>query len=254
MIDRVSRDDFERIRLRQAALALPEDNLVGGGVPAFVGQVTTASTLIGVGNFLMVQPIFVMGQEVEGGAGQLSTVGSSRVPVYLIGPGLPATGDSLICKFVDNRWVAERSGGAGSTGNTGVIPNCFCSPIPANLTMTSADPTCNFGMFQGCSITYGPTPPEYDDLDLGTNTFLSTESFPDELADGALFRYFLTCTSDQFNLSRVYLDSPYGSPYRDGVLYTWLVGSDGNTCEPFHLDSGQAFPGSDESCSVTIDG
>ena len=176
------------------------------------------------------------------------------MPVYLVGPGLPATGDYLVCRFVDNRWVAERTGGGGSGGATGNLPTCFCTAIPATLAMTSADSSCNFGMFQSCSIVYGPTPDEYTDLNLGVNSFLGAESFPDPIAGGALFRYYLTCQFNQFSLTRVYLESPYGSPYRDGILYTWLVGAYGNSCVPFHLDNGQAFPGSDLSCVVTIDG
>jgi hypothetical protein len=145
--------------------------------------------------------------------------------------------------------------GADNTdGNTVIIPTCFCDPVPSHLTMTSADPLCNFGMFQSCKIVYGPTPPEYSTLNLGTNSFLSDKSFPDQIARGALFRYLLVCQFNQFNLSRVYITSPYGSPYRDGILYTWITGLPGNTCSPFLLGNGQAFPGSDGSCGVTISG
>jgi hypothetical protein len=109
-------------------------------------------------------------------------------------------------------------------------------------------------MFQSGTIQYGPTPVEYANLNIGVNSFLGVESFPDLTAGGALFRYLLTCSENQFNLSRVYLESPYGSPYRDGLLYTWLVGGGGNTCVPFRLDNGLAFAGSDMSCDVHIDG
>ncbi len=255
MIDRALRDDFERIRLTRAGRRWLDDNLDGGGVPAFVGQVTTTSTLIGVGKFLMVQPTAILGQEIEGGGGQYAAVRSSTVPVYLVGPGKPSTGDYLVCRFIDNRWAAERMTTKGSYGGpTGIMPDCFCSPIPATLSMTSSNSTCNYGMFQSCSIQYGPTPDEYDDLNLGIYSFLSAESFPDVIGNGAMFRYILTCHSNQFNLSRVYLESPYGSPFRDGLLYSWLVGGYGNTCDPIHLDYGLSYAGSDQSCFVTIDG
>jgi len=255
MIDQSSRDDFERIRHGDAQLRWLADNLEGGGVPAFVGQVTTASTLIGVGKFLLVQPTFVLGAEVEGGSGDLVAVGSSTVPVYLVGPDDAKTGDYLVCRYVDNRWAAERTVLAASGGGgTGTLPGCFCNPIPASLSMTSDSPTCNYGMFQSCSIVYGPTPAGYADLDIGLNSFLSVESFPDVVAGGAMFQYLLTCQYNQFNLTRVYLASPYGSPYRDGLLYTWLVGGYGNTCVPFHLHDGTPYAGSDSSCFVTIDG
>jgi hypothetical protein len=255
MIDRTSRDDFERIRLGKATHKWLGDKLEGGGVPAFVGQVTSPSTMIGVGKFLLVQPTFVLGQEIEGGSGSFSALGSTTVPVYLVGPSSATTGDYLICRFVDNRWAAERtvSSDKAGGGSTGTLPECFCDPIPSPLTMTSESPTCNFGMFQSCTIAYGPVPAGYADLDLGANAFISVEIFPDVIANGALFQYLLTCQFNEFNLSRIYLSSPYGTPFRDGLLYSWLVGGYGNTCDPFHLDNGQPFPGSDASCFVTID-
>ena len=253
MMNRVSRDDFERIRLRQDTLVWPDTDPTGGGVPAFVGQVTSSGANIAVGSFLMVRPTNVLGNETEGGAGTFSTFGSSTVPVYLVGPGKPSTGDYLVCRFVDNRWVAERTKGGGGGGKVGKIPNCFCDPIPAELAMTSADPTCNYRMFQSCGITYGPHP-GFESLNFGSNYYLSDQGFPDPVANGAIFYYALLCQYNQFSLTRAYLESPYGSPFRDGILYTWLVGGYGNTCDPFHLDNGTAFPGSDPSCRVTIDG
>ena len=254
MGDRDLRIDLERLRLAGAGLNWLDDDVAGGGVPAFLGRVTTAASLIGLGKFLMVQPTSVLGREVEGGPGQFTAVGSPTVPVYLVGPARPATGDYLVCKYVDNRWVAERSGGSGGSGGGGKIPGCLCDPIPATLTMTSGSTTCNYGMFQSCTIQYGPTPSAYSGLNLGANCYMSVQSFPDPIARGALFQYLLTCYSNQFSLSRVYAESPYGSPYRDGLLYSWLVGGYGNTCVPFHLDYGLAYAGSDASCFVTIDG
>ncbi len=254
MIDRSSRQDFERIRLQMAELVWPEPDLSGGGVPAFVGRVTSLASNIKVGSFLMVQPMMVLGPEIEGGSGDFTSVGSTRVPVYLLGPGVPSTGDDLVCKFVDNRWVAERSNGSGSgTGGIGTIPSCFCTAIPITLTMTSASPTCNYGMFQSCTIQYQPVPAVYAALDLGSSAFISVESFADAMAGGALFQYLLLCQYNQFSLTRIYATSPYGSPWEDAILYTWFVGSYGNTCSPFHLDNGAAYPGSDAGCFVTID-
>ena len=255
MIDRRSRDDFWRIRMRGADLVWPDADLSGGGgVPAFVGEVMSSGSSIAVGHFLMVQPTVVLGPEVEGGPGNFTSFGSSTIPVYLIGPGKPVTGDRLVCRFVDYRWVAERTVVGTGDGKVGTIPGCFCSAIPATLKMSSSDPSCNYRMFQSCTILYGPTPPAFAALNLGANAFLSTQGFPDPVANGALFHYFLTCLYNQFSLTRVYPDSPYGSPYRDGILYAWLVGGHGNTCSPFRLDNGKAFPGSDSSCFVTIDG
>lgn len=147
--------------------------------------------------------------------------------------------------------------------DTGTLPGCFCTAIPATLTMVSASHTCNFNMFQDCTIQYGPTPPEYAALSLGANTFISVESFPDPIADGALFRYLLTCSSNQMALTRIYETSPYGSPYIDGILYTWATNAPGNSCLPrssppvgggpsLSLTSGVAFVGSELTCDVDI--
>ncbi len=248
-------DDFERIRLGAGRLVPPDPDLVGGGVPAFVGRVTSPASKIAVGHFLMVQPICVLGAEAEGGVGDFSAVGSATVPAYLVGPGVPSTGDYLVCRFVDNRWAVERSGVAKppAGGGGGTIPSCFCTSIPTTLRMTSANPAGNYGMFQSCTIQYGPTPAWASSLNLGPEIYLSTGSFFDPLLASSPFSYLLTCRYNQFALTRLYPVSPYGSPYRDAILYTWLVGGYGNTCSPFHLDNGLAFPGSDPTCSVTID-
>jgi hypothetical protein len=255
MFDRSARDDFQRIQLGQGRLSRLVDNLDGGGVPAFVGQVTTPSSLIGVGKFLMVQPTSLLGAEVEGESGQIVTIGSATVPVYLVGPDLASTGDYLVCRFVDNRWAAERATGNNTSGiSTTPVQNCFCPNVPTTLAMTSLNPSCNYGMFQSCEIIYGPTPAGYADLSIGVYSFLSTGSFPDVVANGAMFQYILTCYYNQFNLSRVYLESPFGSPYHDGILWSWLIGAYGSSCEPFHLDGGTPYPGSDLTCQVMIDG
>ncbi len=257
MDDAQTRDDMERLRLTRDGLVWPEPDLAGGGVPAFLGQVTSSASSIGVGMFLLVRPTAVLGAEVEGGPGIFTAAGTTTVPVCLVGPEAASPGDFLVCRFIDNRWVAERtniSGGGGGSGGIGTLPTCFCTAIPATLTMTSASSTCNYGMFQTCTLQYGAVPAGYATLGLGANAFISLQSFPDVLADGALFQYMLTCSFNQFSLTRLYISSPYGSPYRDAVLYSWFVGSYGNTCTPFHLDNGSPYPGSDSTCSVTIDG
>jgi hypothetical protein len=142
----------------------------------------------------------------------------------------------------------------GGGGPTGGLPNCFCDPIPATLTMISIDPACNYGMFQSDTIQYGPTPPQYAPLFLGANSFLGVSQFADVTLGGAQFRYILSCQYNQFGLGRIYDSSPYGSPFRDGILYSWSVGGYGNSCVPFRLFNGVAFPGSDASCQVTISG
>ena len=147
--------------------------------------------------------------------------------------------------------------GPGSNpGGFGSLPFCFCAEIPLSLTMVSADETCNYQMFQSCTIAYQTTPAIFAPFNLGANCYLSTQSFPDPTAEGATFVYYLSCLYNQFNLTRLYTYSPFGSPFRDGVLYSWLVGGQGNSCGNvfLHLNFGTSFPGSDLSCNVTING
>ena len=120
------------------------------------------------------------------------------------------------------------------------------------LTMTSADPNCNYGMFQSATLAYQTPPACLDPLNTSTKVFLSTSTFPDRIL-GVPFYYYLYCQYNQYLLTRLYCNSPYGSPYRDGALYSWLVGGYGNSCNPFYLHNGVAYPGSDTTCSVSID-
>jgi hypothetical protein len=135
----------------------------------------------------------------------------------------------------------------------GTIPNCFCTDIPPALGMTSTNPNANFRMFQSCQIEYRDTPGWATVMHLGSKIFISTTAFPDPQADGAEFYYYLTCQLNLFVLTRIYPESPFGSPYRDGPLYSWLVGGYGNTCNPFVLGNGYPYPGS-EPVKVTMAG
>jgi len=113
------------------------------------------------------------------------------------------------------------------------IPTCFCTNLPLSLSMTSADANCNYGMFQSCTIAYQARPSWADPLNLAANIYLSTQSFPDPICGGCQFYYYLICHSNQFSLTRLYPTSPYGSPYRDALLYLWNIGGTGvgaNTC------------------------
>ena len=59
---------------------------------------------------------------------------------------------------------------------------------------------------------------------------------------------------NQFFLTRVYPPANGQPAVFDGILYNWIVGSYANSCDPFLLNFGTAYPGSDASCSVTISG
>jgi len=151
----------------------------------------------------------------------------------------------------DWRFADVRAGSGGAPSNYIIMKGCFC-PVPPTLAMTSADPGCNYGMFQSCTLRYGPPPAAFAPLSITGPVYLSTREFLDPIANSN-FYYHLFCQYNQFSLTRLYPTSPYGSPFRDGTLYTWLVGGYGNVCNPFHLHNGTSFPGSDATCSVAID-
>lgn len=139
--------------------------------------------------------------------------------------------------------------GAGTGGGgTGVLLGCICATPPATLTMTDVG-AC--GVFNDCTILYGPTPAGLTPLSLGTNSYLSTDEFADPQT-GDMFRYYLSCFGSIIRLSRVFETSIYGSPFLDSVLYTWTIGISGNTCSPFALTNGSIFFGGDPTCDVEI--
>lgn len=133
-----------------------------------------------------------------------------------------------------------------------ILPNCLCT-VPPTLQMVSGDPSCNYGMFQSCTITYGPPTPDFLPLGYQGNQFTSNETFFDPISK-SYFYYFFFCFYNQFTLTRIFSNSPMGSPFIDGLLYTWVVGGYGNTCDPFQLEIGMPFPGSDLTCRVMISG
>ena len=137
------------------------------------------------------------------------------------------------------------------THKTTVACDCFCDP-PPTLSMVSGNQDCNYKMFQSCTLRYGPPPPAMRP-GAPVGVFTSTESFVDPITKSSFFYYF-SCQYNQFFLTRIFPTSPFGSPYRDATLYSWVVGGYGNTCKPFRLENGAPFPGSDTACQVSIIG
>ena len=88
-------------------------------------------------------------------------------------------------------------------------------------------------------------------MQLGASSYLSTRTFTDN-ATNDQFWYYFTCYFNYYILTRVYVTSAYGSPYRDQIRYRWLVGLSGNTCSPFLLSKGAVYAGGDSSCVVTL--
>jgi hypothetical protein len=241
--------EMKRLRGRFSAEARPTARPAQDGrLPAFVGQVVADPTVPATtGRFFSVRPVAALGAEAEGQPGSLVAAGAAKVLVYVIGSRAPVAGDYLVCRFVPDRWVSQTS---AATVASVSLPGCNCTSLPATLHMISANPSCAAGMFQSCTLAYGPTPSAYAALNLGSQCFLSTASFPDQ--GGQSFRYYFSCQLNQFTLSRAYAQSIYGSPYLDIVRYSWSLSAPGNTCSPLLLSNGHVYIGGDTSCSVTI--
>ncbi len=202
--------------------------------------------------FFTAVPVRISGLEVEGQAATLiASPTQDAQTILVLGPKIPVVGDDLLARQVDGYWVARRAQKAskGSYGKV-TIPNCVCQ-TPTSISMVSKDPACNFGMFQSCTITYGAAPPEMAGFGITGDIFTSQENFIDPITKSR-FYYYLECFYNQYFLTRIFPKSPFGSPYRDGILYAWVIGNQGCTCDPFKLPKGSAFPGSDATCSVSL--
>ena len=198
--------------------------------------------------FVSVNPVEVSGLEAEGGSPSILIDGSRSVAVYLTGSHPVVAGDLVTCRFVGNRWIAQR---LGYTPSGQSIPGCPCTHIPATLTMTSSKPSSNNQIFQNATITYRATPASLSALKLGSQSYLSTTQFTDTSTNN-LFWYYFGCYQGFYIITRVYAVSAFGSPYRDQVRYRWLGGTIGNTCSPFRMTRGTIFSGGDSTCVVTV--
>jgi hypothetical protein len=114
-------DDLWRSRLRVDASTPPDAGRARRGTPSFVGLVTSTGTLA-VGKFVTVAPVALTGTEADGSTGT-ATVGGGPVIAYPVGPGVPTTGDLVVCRRVDYRWVFDKFG----TGGGGVILPTGCA-------------------------------------------------------------------------------------------------------------------------------
>ena len=120
-----NRDETDRLRYRLDQLGRELATTPDTGSRAFIGKVATATASIAVGKFLTVNPVTVTGAEVERGPATLTVDTTSTVLVDLVGPGLPATGDYLLCRWTDYRWAAERHQGCTITTVSGVTWDCL---------------------------------------------------------------------------------------------------------------------------------
>ena len=240
-----------------AEIARRAVGLAPAGQLSFVGRVDDdAKQPTAPGYYYLVNPVSVLGPEVEGATANLVADMTRTVIVCVIGTKGPSAGDDLVCKFVENRWVAERYGATSPPPPPPppTIPGCTCSVIPGTLTMSSSGP-CVPSDFQACTIVWQPTPSWASGLALGSNCFLSTARLLDPFT-GGYFYYNLNCDTIYFRLSRVYDGTTNygftGTPYQDATIYTWQIGEPGNSCSPFLLSVGTIYPGGNDACVVTI--
>lgn len=112
--------------------------------------------------------------------------------------------------------------------------------------------TANPPTYQDATFVWGPTPSGYTALALGTNSYLSSASYVDEI--GETFQLYLGCSGNNWTLTRVYLHSIFGNPYRDSVRFTWSMTEAGspNTCSPFLLRVGRITPPSGPTSNIKV--
>lgn len=234
------RDDLDDLRLDRSGLRVPDPTAFGG--PAFVGRNATASPV--VGHFILVHPVRVLGVEVEGGLPIKSVDTSVSLPVYLLGPGIPALGDDLICRRVRHRWVAERKGSAPVLIGPGNILGCPCQALPARIAIHPLSEGCDGGTFYSDTLVWQPRPAAYASLGTLDPGYYGTGTFLD--GAGSSFQFFFTCSHGDFTLGRLYPGPP---AILDSVRWSWPIGVPGNSCSPFSLTVGTAADGA--PCGVT---
>jgi hypothetical protein len=242
------------IRARQDALPAPAIDPSCGCLknPVVVGQVFAAPTVpTTTGAYYWVHPVTVSGTEIEGTAGVFTTDSANGFLCYLVGSKPAIVGDYLLCRFIGHRWVAERF--KLTSGPPPIILlGCPCQ-VPFTLNMSVANPAMNFHIFQSATIQWMTVPAGLAALQLGPMAFLSTASFTDDLSNDA-FQYQLFCSGGFFSVTRVFVSSQFGSPFREAYRYRWLPGLFGGTCTPFLFPQGQVFQGGNLGTVVSLSG
>lgn len=113
MDDSPSTADARRLRINDAASldsTSQEPPRNAAGSPVFVGTTTTVTTYpTSAGKFFAVTPTAVLGTESEGSSASFTTR-SSTVFAYNLGTAIPASGTTVVCTFVPNRWVFRYDG------------------------------------------------------------------------------------------------------------------------------------------------
>lgn len=234
-----------RIRLDQARDALSRRGPTHSGYPCMAAQVFGNPAIpTAAGTYVSVHPCQVYGPEVEGGAPTVTVDTARSLVVYVLGTARPVAGDNLICRFVGNRWVADRFGAAPGGGT--VRPGCACPSSPVTITISQLGPDdATPRTVQPCTMAFGPLPAWALPLALAAdhNGYLSTSSFVDG-STGDTFYYHLDCYVGFYALTRIYQTSGFGSPFRDLIRYRWTIGAAGNSCAgPWQMHSAGIYAG-----------
>ena len=194
-------DDLWRARLRADATARPDPGVYRPGTPSFLGKVVSTGTLT-VGKFVKVVPVSATGTEADNAAAVL-TAGTATVLAYPVGPGTPATGDYVVVRRVNYRWVFDEPTAGGGGGPTPGFGGCCAStPIPDPLSLTFAfragTSSANYAhMLPPTTLTIHATHPPYVGATEANCYFSPT--FADD--NGQTDYFMLTCISGQFQIS-----------------------------------------------------
>ena len=247
-------DPYKALRARHDGTAIDAVRRRGDGsaavFPVVVGRVFGNPTIpIASGVYVSAHPVEVLGIEAESAPGAFLVDLTRSFLAYVVGSKPPIAGDHLICRFVGDRWVAERAGKPSSGGVS--LPSCACTLTPVTLHVGVSRPDSPNVILEPCTLRWGPTPAGLLPLAVGVNSYLSTQVFVDKVTLDQ-FRYYFTCFLNYFTLTRVYEASVYGSPYRDVIRYQWVIGSAGSSCKPFLMANGQIYAGGDLLCVVTV--
>ena len=106
-------DEAKRLRIRDATLS---DGFSQTGRDPSLGTVclvvqtkTVSAYPTGAQSFYACSPLTILGPEVEGGPGALTSGGSTLFALNL-GSAIPPIGVNVLATFVDNRWVFRYDG------------------------------------------------------------------------------------------------------------------------------------------------
>jgi hypothetical protein len=222
-----------------------DENAHFGRILGFLKSTNPGST--GVYLFTIGNPTW---PDAEGATAAVANDATQTIPVAWLGPDPPVADRAYVLHPCGNRLVAQSGKPASTKPPTVTLAGCQCPNVPITLYMRPNDPILNGGMFKNCTLYYGPTDPAFARLALGASSFMSLESFIDQINQE--YWYFFNCTSSNFTLTRIYKSSIFGSPYRDSVRFTWPIGAAGNTCDPFLLTYGVVYQGGDTRSQITI--